>query len=156
MVNDILKDQDFKLWVILMQASDFFAKARAKEVNKYGVTYRQSGVLFRLAASNGKATMNDLSKWLMREPHSILVIVNRMEKDGLITKEKRKDGKGRTKIVITKKGRQAYERCLNFDSIRDILSVLSKRERDQLFKALKKIRVQALDVLNETEQLSYP
>jgi DNA-binding MarR family transcriptional regulator len=156
MVKDILGDPDFKLWVILMQASDFFAKARAKEVNRYGVTYRQSGVLFLLTASNGKATMNELSRWLMREPHSILVIVNRMEKDGLITKEKGKDGKGRTKIVITKKGRQAYERCLKLDSIRDILSVLSKRERDQLFKSLKKIRVQASELLNETEQLSYP
>lgn len=155
-MNDILEDPDFKLWVILMQASDFFAKARAKEVNSFGVTYRQSGVLFLLTASNGKATMNELSKWLMREPHSILVIVNRMEKDGLITKEKGKDGKGRTKIVITKKGRQAYERCLKLDSIRDILSVLSKRERDQLFKSLKKIRVQALGLLKETDLLSYP
>jgi len=156
MGKDILEDPDFKLWVILMQASDVFAKARAKEVNKYGITFRQSGVLFHLTASNGKSTINGLSRWLMREPNSILVIVNRMGKDGLITKEKGKDGKGRTKIVITKKGRQAYDKCLKWDSIREILSVLSTREKDQLFKSLKKIRGQAFEVLKEIEQLPYP
>ncbi len=156
MVNDLLDDPDFQLWVMLMQASDVFAKARAKEVKKFGVTFRQSGVLFHLAASNGKSTMNELSRWLMRKPHSILVIVNRMEKDGLITKEKGKDGKGRTKIVITKKGMQAYDKCLTRESIRSTLSVLSAGEKDQLFRSLKKIRDQAFEALNEVERFSYP
>jgi len=156
MVKGIFDDPDFQLWVILMQASDVFAKARAKEVNRYGITFRQSGVLFHLAASNGESTIKDLSRWLMREPHSILVIVNRMEKDGLITKERGKDGKGRTKIVITEKGRQAYEKCLKWDSIKETLSVLSAAEKDQLFRSMKKIRGQAFGIINEPEKFSYP
>ena len=149
-------DADFKLWVILMQASDVFAKARGKEVKKFGVTFRQSGVLFHLTASNGRSTMGELSRWLMREPHSILVIVNRMEKDGLITKEKDNNGKGRTQVVITPKGREAYAQCLTRDSITETLSVLSSREKDQLFKSLKKIRDQAFTVLNEIDKFPYP
>jgi len=156
MSKDIFEDPDFKLWVILMQASDVFAKARAKEVNRYGITYRQSGALFLLAASGGESTISELSRWLMREPHSILIIVNRMVKDGLITKERAKGGRGRTKIVITEKGRQTYNRCLKHTAITQVLSVLSLKEKEQLFESLRKIRDQAFEVLSEISQLPYP
>ena len=156
MGEKILKDPEFQLWAIMMQASDLFQKARSKELHECGVTYRQAQVLFVLTANRGQSTMGELSKWLFRAPHTISILVDRMERDGLVTRQKGPNARSPMKIVITEKGKDLYEKCLKIESIREVLSVIAPEERERLFKSLGKIRTKSFEYIHEVEQMPYP
>ena len=73
----------------------------------------------------------------MREPHTVLAIPNRIEGKGLIRKVKDLDGKNTIRIVITDRGRLAYQQSAPRDSIHKIMSRISMEERDQLRSLLE-------------------
>jgi len=126
------------------------AKAREKELNKYGVTPSHSAVLYAINSIGSSVTISKLSKWLLREPHSISAILNRMEKAGLIKVSKGKGSIGARSIVritITNKGKQVYGKVIQRESTHQILSVLSEEERLQLKSLLLKLRDRAISSL---------
>jgi len=152
----ILKDPEFQLWAIMMQASDLFHKARSKELKECGVTFRQAQVLFVLVANQGESTIGELARWLFRASHTISILIYRMERAGLVSIQKGPNARSPMKILITEKGRDLYDKCLNIESIHEVLSVISPEEREQLFKSLKKIRTKSFEYIHEVEQMPYP
>ena len=122
-------------------------KARAGELSQYGITPEEAAVLFIVQAVGHRVTPAEISRWTLRESHSISGLLMRMEKKGLIKKVKDLDKKGRVKIVLTEKGQQTYHESLKRDSIREIMSCLSEEERHQLQSALRKIRSKALKIV---------
>ena len=145
MNDQLLDDRDYNLWILLGQARDMVFKARGKELSQYGVTVEQASILFVIRAIGGKATPTEISKWMLREPHTISVILTRMEKDGLVTKRKDLDKKRQIIVALTEKGRQACGQSARRESVREIMSCLSEEERDQLGSLLEKLRDCALN-----------
>lgn len=155
MNQEIMQDRDFKLWTILYQARDTILKIRKKELYKYDLSFMQASVLFAIEANGGKASMNDLSKWIFRGPNNTYTVVTRMVRDGLLSKSK-VSGKNANLISLTDKGREAYERSLKIESIREVLSCLSEEERKQLWVTLGKLRDKALKSVSLDILLPFP
>lgn len=137
-------DEDFKLWVLLGQASDAVPKARQKELDQYGISTMQAAVLFVIQAIGNEATPAEISRWLFRESHSVSALLNRMEKEGLVRKTNDLDRKNLVRVSITEKRQQAYDKSTKRKSIRKIMSSLSEDERQQLRSCLEKLRNRAL------------
>ena len=55
-------------------------KLGQKELSQYGVTMEQSAILTRIAAPGRKATTAEISRWLIREPHSVAYVLDRTER----------------------------------------------------------------------------
>ena len=146
----------YKLWVMLHQTRDSLHKVREKEVAKYGITATQSAVLFIISALGDKATQTQISRWLLREPHSISNILARMEKQGYINKTMNPENKGEMLVRLTDKGNQSYKKTSNIDLIKEIFSCLSEEERLQLSSSLKKLRDSTLRHLIELNGVPYP
>ena len=89
----------------------------------------QAGVLFILDAIEGKATPTEISRWLLREPHTVSVLLTRMEREGLVSKAKDPGKKSTVTVTLTEKGRQALGQSRERESIREIMSCLSDEER---------------------------
>lgn len=87
MKNYSFVDQDYELWVLLHQPRDAVFKAREKELSPYGISTMQAAVLFIILAIGNEATPTEISRWLLREPHSVSNLLSRMEKEGLVTKD---------------------------------------------------------------------
>ena len=154
MKDQLAADRDFNLWVLLHQVSDIIFKAREKELSQYGVTTMQAGVLFVIEAVGGKATPGEISRWLLREPHTISSLLTRMERGGLVSKS---IGKRRTLgVTLTAKGRQAFSQSMKRESIREILSCLSEEEHRQLGSSLEKLRDRALQKLTTVMEVPFP
>ena len=152
-------DQDYNLWVRLTQAKDVMARAREKELSKYGITAMQAAVLFTtkvIITIEGYATPGKVSRWLIREPHSISRILTRMEKEALVSKTRRPGKKNEVNITLTEKGELAYKQSLKRRSIREILSCLSEEEFQQLDSSLKKILDRGLDYILHTRKVPFP
>ena len=140
-------DPNMTLWVLLDQSRDLVAKARDLELNHFDLTMAQAASLFILLSNNeGRGlTINEISNWNGREPNSVLNLINRMEKNGLV-KKTRDPGEAKAIISITEKGRELYSSATRL-SIEMIFSVLSEEEKQQLNSCLKKVRSKARELL---------
>ncbi len=147
--NSFIKDKDkvsydeyFTLWVLIAQAKDALLSVREREYYQYNVTNERRAVLFAIAALGGQATPVEISRFLFRKINSVTEMIKRMEKEGLI---KKYQTSGRTKVTvkITKKGFETYCQSLQNDSDKRILSILTKKQREQLAEYLLKLRNEA-------------
>jgi DNA-binding MarR family transcriptional regulator len=149
-------DEDYKLWVLLSQAADATLRARQKELDRYGISAAEATVLFVIQAIGERATPAVITRWLLREPHTVTELLNRMEKKGLVTKTKDLERKNLVRVSITEKGRQAYQQSTKRKSIHKVLSSLSQEERQQLMASLAKLRNKALKELRVEHKPPFP
>jgi MarR family transcriptional regulator for hemolysin len=140
-------DEDYNLWVLLSQAADATLRARQKELDQYGISAAQAAVLFVIQAIGERATPAEITRWLLREPHTVSELLSRMEKERLVNKAKDLERKNLVRVSITEKGRQAYRQSTKRKSIYKVMSSLSKEERQQLRSYLERLRNKALGEL---------
>ena len=149
-------DEEYSLWVLLSQAADATAKARQKELDRYGISTVEAAVLFTIQAIGDTATPAEISRWLLRESHTVSELLSRMEKDGLVSKTKDLDRKNLVRVTITEKGREAYDHSTKWNSVRRLMSSLSEGERRQLRSYLERVRDRALKELRRDYTPPFP
>ncbi len=155
-MKDFTEDKDYELWVLLAQAQEAMYKARQHELRRYNLTPRQSAVLFIIRAIGDKVTPAEISRWLLRESHSVSEIISRMEKQGLLKKVRDLDRKNLVRIELTEKGSEAYNQAIKMGSIHTIVSALSDEERRQFSSTLKMIRDRAIQESGKELRTPFP
>ena len=150
-----LIDEDVRLLTALDHTTIAIIRAREKELSQYGLTYMQAAVLFTIQAVGDKTTPAEISRRLFREPHSVSGLVSRMEKAGLVKKDKDLDRKNLIRVTMTDKGKEGYTQSTKRDSIRRIMSSLSKEERKLLKSYLKTLQKKALAELGMNRRLRF-
>ncbi len=153
-MQDVIKDYYF--WIIFCQTRDAISKARERELHTQHISERHAQMLFIIELIGRKATPAKIARWMLREPHSISEIIDRMESQGLLKKVKDLARKNQVRIEITKKGYEQYRRSFIPRNIPEILSVLSKSERKQLTTLLLKLRREAIRRLNMRYEVPLP
>jgi len=138
------KDEDYAVWILLGQTREAMYKARQRELKRYNITPRQAAILFTIETLNNDGTPAEISRRLLREPHTVSELLSRMEQRGLVARVKDLDRKNMVRIVMTEKGREAYSQSTKRDSIHRIMSSLSKRGHQELTSYLKTLRDTAL------------
>jgi len=149
-------DKDYALWWLILQTRRSMHKARARELFRFGITPEEAAVLFIVSKIGDTATPAEISRWILREPHSTSGLLERMRKDGLINKVKDLDKKNLVRVVITEKGQRALQESNGRESIYRILSTLSLEERQQLSSLLVRLREAAIRELGTFEVPPFP
>ncbi len=137
-------DRDQALWLLLEQTRNAIYKARELELEEYGVSTVQAGVMFVIHTMGGRTRPAEIARWLVREPHSISGLLSRMERDGLIKRVPDPERKNAVSIMLTDRGRDICFKTFQRESVRQILKGLSDRERKQLMISLIGLRDRAL------------
>lgn len=86
------------------------------------VHHGQGGLLIALNHKDGQ-TQKELANFMGRKPATMTVMIQRMEKNGLVRKEQDKEDQRTTRIYITKKGREEYEK----------VTVIFKQMEEEMF-----------------------
>jgi DNA-binding MarR family transcriptional regulator len=154
--NPLPLDEDYELYVLITQVRDAIIRSRTKELNKYHMWPRQVAVLLIIEAAGEKATAAEVGRWLLRQPHTASTIVQRMEKQGLVRKNRDSKRKNQVKISLTEKGQQFFDWSLETNSITHIMSALTMGERKQLRDYLFRLRDKALEQLGMDVEPPYP
>ena len=149
-------DPDFELWVLLRHTADAIGRTRVKELHKHDLSARQAATLFIIRAIGEKATPAEIARWQFRQAHSISGILSRMEKDGLIRKDKDLERKNLVRVSLTEKGHQAYQLSLSREYLNRIISSLSAEERRQMMSSLRTLRDKALEELGIEDKPPFP
>jgi DNA-binding MarR family transcriptional regulator len=145
-----ISDEFFMLWVLVAQTKDAMLRAREQEYARYGISNERRAVLYIVQNYGGSATPSDIARYLFRELHSVTELLVRMEKDGLVARQK---GAGRSKVevTLTPEGLDVFRQSLHNDTDRKIFSALTRKQRERLALYLWKLRTRTLEHLGIPE-----
>jgi DNA-binding MarR family transcriptional regulator len=136
-------DPDHDMWLFLTHTRYAIYRARERELQRYGISPEQVGVLFIIQALKNKATPSEISRFIMRQPHTVSALIDRMEEKGYVKKYHDLDKKNLVRVSITDKGLKVYELSRKRGPIHRIMAVLTDPEREQLRELLRKLQVEA-------------
>ncbi len=138
---DLTGDQDYNLWILLQNTRDAMTAVRAAELANCGLSNVEAAVLLvvQLIERGGatQATPAEISRWLLRKPHSITGLVDRMQKRGMVQRVNDLSKKNRVRIALTPKGLEAYRASVKRDQIEGVLRALPEEDRERLRKYLQ-------------------
>lgn len=137
--------KDYSIWGKITEVYDLICKARSIELRKLGLTAEQSKILRVLMVENGASTINEISNMTLKRHNTISLIVKRMEKAGLVKREKMSSS-NRYRIAITEKGIKLFE-TMPLASIDMIFSALSQEDKEVLVSILEKLDKKARYIL---------
>ena len=130
-------DEDYRLFYMLLRVREMLFGARERELFQHNIRPRHSACLFAIKELGDKATPNEIAKIVHRKPHSISVMLQRMEKNGLIKKNRVPNGGNRVIATLTEEGEHAFKLSIKRESLHRIFSALTKTQREQLKDCLK-------------------
>jgi len=140
-IND---DDAFNVMALIEQTGHATLLARERELSRYKISSRWAAALLVIYAMNNNATPTDISRWLLREPHSVTGLLDRMEREGYIHRNKDRRRKNVVRVAMTEKGREAYFNSLKRESYHKMAQAISNDERQQLRHILAKVWKAAL------------
>ena len=136
---------NYSIWGKITEVYDLICRARSVELRKLGLSAEQSKILRVLMIENGASTINEISEITLKRHNTISLIVKRMEKAGLVKREK-KHSSNRYLITITEKGTRLFE-TMPLNSIDMIFSTLSSDEKETFISLLDKLDHQIRHIL---------
>jgi len=156
MKEALFNDEDFNLWFLVVQTRLAILMARNKELEKFKTSNAVTAILFCIKVLGKKATPASISRLYFRKPHTLSETINRMEKKGIVRKVKDLQRKNMVRVELTEKGEEIYQNSTKRESIHKIMSCLSKKEREQVWPILQKLRDKALQELGIEHSISFP
>jgi DNA-binding MarR family transcriptional regulator len=144
-----------RFWSTFNQAYWVMIRVAEKELRDLDLTMIQAAVLYWVKTSKAPPTPADLSRLLFRRPHTVSDLLNRMEKQGLVSRTRDSRRKNVSRIVLTDKGEQAFKRQKEVGAIARILSDLTPEESETVMVALEKLRQKAIEEMKSTLSAPY-
>ena len=133
-----------KAWVLFDQTSAVVYRAFSKRVRPTGVSLEQTRVLFALSRASSPLTRTEISRVVVRRPHTITALLQGMQRAGLIAKIRDDKNKKLVMVEMTQKGKEALKQVLQSQPAMELISSLSGEELHQLIGILEKLRDAAL------------
>ncbi|AQX73844.1 MULTISPECIES: MarR family winged helix-turn-helix transcriptional regulator [Dehalococcoides] len=141
----------FEIWGIIMQARAVAYNVRRKELTEQDLTPEQAGILNILHKGKTKIiTPAKIAKEYLREPHTISVILKRMEDKGLIALTKNLARRNMIRVTLTEKGENARTDAFRLDRTSKLFENLSDDEIKTLYSLLTKVMNNSIEALAES------
>ena len=117
-------------------------KALKRQLQKLGLTLSQAEVLWLVGAKR-EVSVSGIARFLGRETNSVSQLVDRMEGQDLVRREKA-GSKGRFAIKLTNKGKELSKQAEMVGNICDMMCVLTQEECSKLASQLQLLRGNAV------------
>ena len=135
-----------------MQTRDAISQLAEKQLSRLGLTPEKFHTLVLCVNSTEPITVAELSRMLFRKPHTVSGIVNRMEEEGLLKRERlgTQENQGPMHISVTDHGTDVYKQGLRImmRSVARIMERVPKEELEQLDGGLRSLRNSILSEMN--------
>lgn len=150
--NTIFDDRDYQLWALLHQTRHVIHETLNKDMAPLGVSPRQAAALLVVESNDKPVTPAQISRWLGRDSASVTVLLNRMERKGLINKNRNPDQKNSIIVTLTEKGKETCTLVKNVEVIHKVFSRLSDEQHLLLKECLEILWSSGIELLNETRR----
>lgn len=133
-------DIALSMWVKLARAHDTFKHLTAENIRTFNLTTAQFGALETLGHL-GPMLIGELTRKQLVCAGNMTVVVNNLEKEGLV--ERKTDTKDRraTHVRLTSRGKRVFDKIFprHAEYVADLVSVLTEDEQVELGRLLKKL-----------------
>jgi len=137
-----VRDQAYKVWDLWHITSVLMEKHAEDTLAPLNISYPQFLVLYVLNRSGKAATATDLAKQLGRNPNALSMILDRMEKNGLVRKVRNLPDRRLVRVAMTKEGREmlttTFEATQNM--IEKMFAAFSDEELETLSNLITKLQ----------------
>jgi MarR family transcriptional regulator, organic hydroperoxide resistance regulator len=110
-----------------------------RDMMPYKITREQALNLMIIKHLGENATPYRISRFQVQEHNTVSDMIERLEKQGLVTKVRESQGKSRVKVRLTKQGEKVYNQSLRRHSLYKIMSVLSSSQMKELRQILSRL-----------------
>lgn len=127
--------------IAFRRANNRLSKKEAIAIKESGLTIGQFAVL-EILYSKGDLTICDIINGILTTSGNVTVVIKNLKRDGYVTQIPNPNDKRSSFISITDKGVELLNKILpdHFKNIDDSFSNLSKEEKKELIRLLKKIQ----------------
>lgn len=134
------KDLALSMWVKLARASSVFNKKTIDQIRTFGLTQPQFGVIECLGHL-GIMPIGDISGKLLMSCGNATIIIDNLEKEGLVERIREKNDRRVIKVGLTEKGQKLFDEIFpkHAEYVFELASVLTEEEQLQLSGLLKKL-----------------
>ncbi|MFO7773241.1 MAG: MarR family transcriptional regulator [Dehalococcoidia bacterium] len=139
-----------KAWLLLHRTRDVFFRCEDRIAAEFGLTQEQYSVLLAMKCLDEPVRPTDVGRWIGHKVNTVSMIVDRMVKAGLVTRERDLPDRRSVRLSMTDKGEKAYEAATPqvWRLIEAIMSQLSHKDSLTLIRLLETLRNRALEHLN--------
>ncbi len=133
-------DRALRVWVKLARAFQTMDRISARDIQRFGVTQPQFAVLECLGHL-GPLAIGELSRKMLVTGGSMTVVIDNLEKRGLVTRGHSAKDRRSVVVRLTAKGAVFFDQVFpsHAEYIRQAAAVLDRNEQIQLEKLLKKL-----------------
>lgn len=133
-------DLALTMWVKLARASSTFARLTARDIEAYGLTQPQFGVL-EMLGHLGPLTIGDIGRRMLVTGGCITVILDNLEKHGLVERVRNIEDRRVINVQLTARGQETFKRIFpkHAQRVAELASVLSEEEQEDLSDLLRKL-----------------
>ncbi len=120
-------------YVKLMRAGESLVDRLSPEMQAAGLTWSQFGVLEALLHL-GPLCQKDLGEKLLKSTGNITMVVDNLEREGLVRRERRQEDRRYITVSLTDAGRALIEELFpkHARRVAELFSILSKEEQSEL------------------------
>ncbi|MDD5591288.1 MAG: MarR family winged helix-turn-helix transcriptional regulator [Dehalococcoidales bacterium] len=139
-----------RTWLLIHQTYNLVLKAEESLFKQIGISPQYNGVLMAMRYTDGPVTATIIANWLDRNNNAISMLLDRMQRDGLIRRVRSSRDRREVRLVLTSKGREIIEKAteLGWRLIQDILGEIPEEDLRALIDRLEEIRGRTFEVLN--------
>jgi DNA-binding MarR family transcriptional regulator len=144
------------VWSLLQLTNDSIVKCAETAFTKVKLTPQQFYVLAAIKNIGDPVLPTDVAKWLDRNTNTITLIIDRMEKDGLVSRVRDLKDRRALRLLISAKGQKLYEQALkpSKELPKVILAGLSADELKTLINLLEKVRQKTFEFRKIEDKVS--
>ena len=145
-VKFIFSNQLLNIWMLFHQTYNSILRYENKEFSKIGISAQQHAVLMAIMQTEGPVTPSQIAKLVDRNANSITLILDRMEKSGLINRIRNVDDRRSLLVSVTDKGEKILREGIGigWNVIQDLLGELSEEELVTISDSMGKLRLKAI------------
>ena len=133
-------DLALTMWVKLARASATFGRLTGKDIERYGLTQPQFGVL-EMLGHLGPLTIGEIGKRMLVTGGCVTVILDNLEKAGFVERIRSLEDRRVIKVQLTAAGDSTFKDIFHKHASRvtELAAVLTEKEQIQLSTLLKKL-----------------
>ena len=145
-VKFIFKIPQMSVWMLLHQTYNSISRCEEALFAQFDLTARQHAILMAIKYIDAPANPTQIADWVDRNLNSITLIVDRMEKNGLVRRTRDPEDRRSFRLVVTEKGEEYLKRSAQeaITLVMRLLENLSEEELQLLKTLLEKVRLQAI------------
>ena len=128
------------LYIKLLRAAESVAQRTQEPIDRSGLTVGQFGVLEALLHL-GSLTVGELARKHLRSPNNLTVIVDNLERDGLVRRERNEKDRRQIIVHLTEAGRERIVSLFpaHVARVEEEFHILEPEDRDELERLLRMV-----------------